>query len=185
MTSKREQSNNPSSEREILPNDLRAHLIEARSEGYAGGGEYVSDDMIPEFKRFKFQDNQRGYYYEDKFGTSEKRPGNFAGFELVTRYPSGPRCAYYGYAGGLTEEGEKLGEKEVYLRLQRFLTENADVVRFGGIVEFSFEDEDGAWTYRAWGGIARWGWEDREEVVNNGKTVYELSGQGVCFLQGY
>ncbi len=157
-------------------------MVEARQEGYAGDGEYIPDDIIPGFKRFRFEDTKRGFYYEDRHGISEKRPGNFAGFELVTRYPGGPRCAFYSYAGGLTKEGEKLGEEMVYGQLKRFLREHVEEVRFGETLAYAFADESGLWSYRSPGRRESWGWYDFEIIEHDVGAVYKLSGQGVCFL---
>ena len=181
MTSRSEKIIAPSDpEREVLPPDLKDHFIEARRKAYAGGGEYIMDNELLGFRVFRRDDPQRSYFYEDRYATG---PGNFSGFELVRRARESSKAAEYNYAGGLTEQGKKIGEEAVYDKLKKFLLEHAEEVRFGKQVEFSFQDESGEWIYVGNGEVKDWGWEDKEIIIYNGAVVYELNGSGICFIK--
>lgn len=174
---------NTNPEREIMPKDLFEHYVEARSKGYAGGGKSKPDPDLPGFKVFKYLNPNLPYIYEDRYTDTPKRPGNFGGFEINRRVSEeGSTLTLYTFGGGLTTEGERLGEDAVYSRLQKFLDENVKEVRFGNMVRFEFEDEMGKWVYEGDGEKNQWGWVDNERISHNGASLYELVGSGICFI---
>lgn len=69
----------------------------------------------------------------------------------------------YVYAGGLTGEGLKLGEGEVYSKLTKFLSNHVTEVRFGKKVRFTIEDNYGDWVYEGDGEVKDWGGKIKKE----------------------
>lgn len=174
--------------REIMHEDLVKHYIEGRKKAYAGGDEsvYVPDPKIKGFKVFGWQNPDLPYHFEDHYTDNPERPGNFAGFE-VNRIggKDGNILTYYSYVGGLTKEGLRIGEEEIYTRLRMFLGEHCEDVRFGNKVAFGFEDREGKWAYEGWGGVEDYGWEDEESISLNGVVIYKLRGAGISSIKGF
>lgn len=52
-------------------------------------------------------------------------------------------------------------------------------------MRFTFEDKDGVWVYEGDGVVRSWGWEDNERITRNDVLLYELNGNGVCFIKGF
>lgn len=169
-------------ERKIMPQDLLECYIRARTDTYASGKEPVLGLNIPGFKGYR--EEVYPYFYQDNYVDNKRRPGNFGGFELITDGScDGDKLTFYTYAGGLTEEGLKLGEKAVYSKLTEFLRDHVAEVRFGKKVKFTIEDESGTWVYEDDGEVKPWGWEDKEKISHNGVLLYELNGNGACFIR--
>lgn len=174
--------------RQIMPNDLFEHYVSARTNTYASGREPVSGLNIPGFKGYRFPEKPREddrFIYEDNYLDGEERAGNFAGFEVNRDVISGKQSTYYSYVGGLTEEGLKLGESVVYSKLTRFLKNHAAEARFGKNIKFTIEDGGDTWVYEGIGEIKPWGWVDKESIKRNDTLLYELNGNGACFIKGF
>lgn len=181
-----EKSINKLSEREILPKDLSEYYVRARKNTFASGKKPVMNLYLPNFWGYEYHENVSPYYYQDNYFDSKDRPGNFSGIEIISKDNfESTFLTTYNYGGGLTEEGMEEGESAVYSRLTTFLKVHAEEVRFGKNVSFSFEDEDGEWVYKGEGEITSMCWEDKEEILHNGKKVYELTGVGMSFIEGY
>jgi len=179
----------PSSEREIMSPDLFKHYVAGRNQARFRTGEstYTSDPSLPGFKVFKWQNPDLPFLYEDRFADNPERPGNFGGFE-INRANSEKRemLTFYNYSGGLTEEGLKVGEIEIYDNvLQSFLEEHVEEVRFGKNVRFTIEDKVGTWVYEGKGNTEYYGWVDDESITLNGSEVYKLRGTGLVFVPGF
>lgn len=177
------------SERNIMPPDLLKHYIDGRAKARFRTGEttYIPDPTLSGFKCFAWQNPDLPFHFEDRFADSSKRPGDFGGFEINrANSEKGEQLTFYDYSGGLTEEGLKVGESEVYDKvLQRFLEEHVEEIRFGKNVRFTIEDNDGVWIYESTGVILPWGWKDKETISRNDILLYELNGSGVCFVKGF
>lgn len=176
------------SERQIMPQNLFRHYIEGRRNARFRTGEstYIPDISLPGFKVFRWQNPNLPFYYEDRFSDNNKRPGNFGGFEINrANSEKGEILTLYNYCGGLTKEGLKVGEIEVYDNLlQRFLEEH-DEIRFGKKVRFTIERKDGVWVYEGKGKVEDYGWADDESISLNGVEMYKLRGTGHTFVQGF
>ena len=170
--------------REVLPQSLREFYSQARRHTFAAGVTPVENPLIWGAKGLSFSEGN--LYYYDRYFDNPQRPGNFAGIEIVSEAMYGGKpLAVYSYAGGLAEEGLKLGESLVYGRLQKFLRENAQTARFGGKARGVYGDEYGGWEYQCVGEIRTWGWADVEYINLNGELVYDFSGQGICLEPGF
>jgi len=170
-------------ERQIMPQDLLECYIISRKNTYASGKEPVLGLSVPGFKGYR--DIRYPYYYQDNYRDDQSRPGNFGGFEQITEGSyEGSGLTLYTYAGGLTEEGLRLGEKAVYSKLTEFLKDHVADVRFGKKVRFTIGDEGNTWVYEGDGEVKPWGWEDKEKIKLNDKLIYELNGNGLCFIKG-
>ena len=177
-----ENQNFPRIER-ILPPDLQAFYIKARQETYASSKPAVFGLNVVGFKGYKFYDNETDYFYQDNYMDKEKRPGNFGGWELITKYSfGGPRLSFYTYGGGLTAAGLIKGEKAVYGQLKKFLAERATEARFGKSLRGGTWVAHNQWNFRSDGKIHDWGWEDAEQIALNNNLVYEFRGVGVVFV---
>lgn len=178
-----------SSERNIMPPDLFKHYIDSRAKARFSTGEttYIPDSTLSGFKCFTWQNPDLPYHFEDRFADSSKRPSDFGGYEINRENSDkGEMLTFYSYNGGLTEEGLKVGESEVYDRiLQRFLEEHVEEIRFGKKVRFTIEENDDVWVYEGDGEIQTWSWKDKETIRRNGILFYELNGSGVCFIKGF
>lgn len=175
-----------SSERKIIPPTIFSHYVNARKSTYASGKKSVLGLHTPQFKGYEYHIEGTPYYYQDNYTDSSDRLGNFSGVEVNSSDSfDGTLLTTYNYGGGLTEEGMKDGESAVYSRLVRFLGYHVEEVRFGKDVTYTFEDEQGQWKYEGHGAVSAWGWEDREQILHNGKLVYDLIGIGMCFVPEY
>lgn len=175
--------------RQIIPKDLFEHYIKARLGTFASKEkEPVLGLNIPGFKGYRYPEEPKGddrFIYEDNFIDDGERPGNFAGFEVNKDQTRGKDLTLYVYAGGLTEEGLRMGEADIYSKLKEFLRNHVAEVRFGKRVKFTIEDKGDTWVYEGSGEVKAWGWEDKERISYNGVLLYELNGNGACFIRGF
>lgn len=174
-------------EQQIMPPDLFEHYVKARTDIYASGKDPVSGLNIMGFKGYRFPEKPKAddlLMYEDNYIDYKDIPGIFAGFEVNKDIVSGKQSTFYSYVGGLNEEGLKLGEKVVYSKLTQFLKDHVSEVRFGKNVRFTIEDESGTWVYEGSGEVNPGGWKDRELIKRNDVALYELNGNGACFIKG-
>lgn len=170
-------------DRQIMPKDVFQDYVAGRKDGFASGKNPTPDLNIPGWKGYQYHRENSSNYYQDNYHDDEERPGNFGGFEIMSRDTyTGKKLILYNYAGGLTEEGEKFGEKVIYTRLSVFLEDHVEEVRFGNSVIFEFKDEYGAWTYKGQGKKEKYGWEDDEFLSLNGVQTYKLRGTGLSFV---
>ena len=168
---------------ESLPHDLQEFWTRARANTYAGDTVPIPGLTSPGSTGYRYFEENNPYIYTDEYHSHSKTPGKFAGAEMIRKYRyDGQRTAFYTYAGGLTEEGLKLGEETVYEILKKVLKEKAEIVRFGNRVMTEVENQDGRWQYEGYGSLKPWGWEDKERITLNHVLVYELSGTGVSFV---
>ncbi len=167
--------------REILLPDVKIFLAEARAKTYASNIKPQKTPMIPGSKELRFKGS--GWVYHDRYFDASRRPGNFAGVELITAddFWGSKHLMVYSYGGGLTQEGLELGEEEVYGSLQKFLKEEAARARMGE----SFNVTNGEWEYENEGEVTDWGWRDHEVLRKNGVLVHEVNAQGICLIKGF
>jgi len=177
-----------SQERKIMPQHLFEHYVMARSHTFASEKEALLGLNIPGLMGYRYPEEplvDNPFIYEDNYNDDVSRPGNFAGFELNRDRAKGKEYTLYVYAGGLTKEGLELGEKVVYSILSIFLKAHAAEVRFGKKVIFTIKDGEDIWVYEGDGEVKPWGWEDNETIKRNDTLLYELNGNGVCFIKGF
>ena len=168
---------------EFLPLDLQKFWARARVNTYAGDATPIPGITSPGSTGFRYHEEKSDLFYIDEFHTHSKIPGRFIGGEAIRQGSyMGLRSGFYHYAGGLTEEGLKLGEETVYGVLKKVLKERAEVVRFGNRVMIDIEGQGGNWQYEGYGSIKPWSWEDRERITLNHALLYEFVGTGVCFV---
>lgn len=173
-------------EREILPKDLKEFFAKARVNTYAGNAKSIDTPRIPYAKELPFTEEGSKYFYYDSYLDDPNRPGNFFGEEIINQKTTEDKpVAQCTYGGGLTQAGLELGEGSVYGRLQKFLKDEADKVRFGNKVKTSFSDEKGTWVYEDEGKVSDWGWYGTENIYHNGILVYQLIYTGGCFLPNF
>lgn len=158
-----------------LPTALLNYTARARRNTYAGGAKEVKRPLIKGFHELRYKED--GLVYRDMYIDFPMRPGNFAGMESMTEdgFDTGEHRVGYSYAGGLTEEGLRFGEGDVYKALQHFLGEHSDKARMGE----SFTAKNGEWEYINKGEITDWGWMDHELLKRNGILMHEMIGGGI------
>lgn len=173
-------------ERQIMPRDVFTDYVNGRKDTFASDKDPILNLNIPGWKGYQYHRKDSSNYYQDNYHDDKERPGNFGGFEIMSRDSyTGKKLVFYGYAGGLTKAGEKFGEAIVYTRLRKFLKDHVEEVRFGKSVAFDFENGLGKWVYEGKGRIEDYGWEDGEFLSLNGAQVYKLRGTGLSFIKGF
>lgn len=161
----------------VLPPNLKQFTEMARGNTYAAGVEpQITRDG---FKLLSYKSPL--FLYVDRWNTSRTQDGAFGGMEIVRdndNTKSGFILLTYTYAGGLTEEGIKLGKDAVFPELRWFLKKFTKTAHFGLTMIEHKKAGRATWTYRSRGLRTPWGWMDREEMLRKGKLIYNLGGQG-------